>query len=640
MTVIFGMWHRDGAPRAQEDAVRMASALAPYGPDRQGMWHDGSVALGRALAMTLPEDVFDRQPLRGGGATALVADLRLDNRAELCRDLGIVEAESRFMADAAILLAAWDRWGEACLDRLLGEFAFAIWDGTARRLFCARDHLGLRPFHYYTEGAVFAFASLPKGLHALPEVPREIDDVMIMGRLALLPEAHGRSFFKHVHRLPPGHAMTVTPSEVIVRRYWRPEPERRLVLGGDDEYVEAFRALLDEAVRCRLRSIGPIGSQLSGGYDSTTVTATAARLFAAEGKSLLAFTSVPSPDYDGTAPAGRFGDEGPHAASVAAMYPNIRHVLTSPTDACPLDLVTRLHLVGVPIGHMCLLPDLDAAAKACADHGVRTVLTGAMGNVTISYDGLPLLPALLRQGHWLRWWSEASMLAQRHGARSWRLLLATSVGPFLPAPLWAIMRRTFGRGPLSAYRPLNPGLAAERGLKALAEATGWDVNWQPWADGRRMRAAMLSHVDFGSFAHNGTGIERRDPTADRRLVDFCLAIPEDQFLRRGTTKFLLRRAMAGRLPPTILNERRSGFVGADWYLRVAPHRDRFAEAVARLEASPTARRCLDLPQMRRLIDQWPKDDWNSRAVLTRYRAYLLRGVAVGEFIRWVEGGNA
>jgi asparagine synthase (glutamine-hydrolysing) len=149
-------------------------------------------------------------------------------------------------------------------------------------------------------------------------------------------------------------------------------------------------------------------------------------------------------------------------------------------------------------------------------------------------------------------------------------------------------------------------------------------------------------MDYGGSAASGMAIaevDYRDPTIDKRLVEFCLAIPEEQFLRKGVTKSLLRRAMAGRLPDAILEERRKGLVGADWHLRIAPYRDRFAESLARLEASDLARRCLDLGRMRRLIDHWPRDDWHTARVAIDYRVALCRGLAAGEFILWVEEGN-
>src|SRR5262249_2111855 len=153
---------------------------ALYGPHDAAQWADGGVALGRRLMRVLPEDKFDRQPLIGGdGRYVLVADVRLDNRDELTQALRISPSQARTLCDAAILLAAIERWDESCLERLVGDYAFALWDRARRRMLLARDPLGQRPMHYHRGHGFFAFASMPKGLHALPEVPYAPDEERI-----------------------------------------------------------------------------------------------------------------------------------------------------------------------------------------------------------------------------------------------------------------------------------------------------------------------------------------------------------------------------------------------------------------------------------------------------------------------------
>jgi asparagine synthase (glutamine-hydrolysing) len=150
-------------------------------------------------------------------------------------------------------------------------------------------------------------------------------------------------------------------------------------------------------------------------------------------------------------------------------------------------------------------------------------------------------------------------------------------------------------------------------------------------------------LDTGGASSAGLSasvVDVRDPTTDRRLVEFCLAVPAEQYLRNGQSKWLLRRAMAKRLSRDILDARGKGLVGADWYLRVAPHQSRFEQCISGLEQSPGARRCLDLPRMRRLVEAWPAGHWNAPQVECSYRMGLCRGIQMGEFIRWVESGTA
>lgn len=617
----------------------MAGRLAEFAPDASTAWGEGGVGLGRGLAATLPEDSFDRQPIGLPGGGFLVADLRLDNRAELSEQLGIHAHRERAMADAQILAAAWERWQQACLSRLLGSFAFAVWDAAARRWFCARDHMGRRSLYFCSQGPLFAFASLPCGLHALPEIPRTADETMIAVRLAFLPHAGERTYFEKIRRLPPAHCLTVDSQGENLRRYWKADPQS-IALPRDEDYVAAFREVFDQAVRSRLRARAPVGAMLSGGFDSGSVTASAARLLAAQGRELTAFTGVPSPEFAGPVEPDRFANEAEHAASVAAQYPNIRHVLVPPLPVCPLDLMTRQRVPGdSPGSHFSMTPYAVAMAAAHRRAGVGVVLTGLNGNMTISYRGLPLLAQLVRRGRWLHWYREAQGL--RGGAHfGWRGVLAQSLGPLLPAWLWRTVQPGSLYRDVRQYVLLHPRYFQDGELSRLARAVGWDLAYPPAADGRKARLANLGRFDRGAGAAGGVarcGVDFRDPTIDRRVVEFCLAVPDEQYLRLGQTRYLLRRAMAGRLSPLVLDEWRKGLCGADWYLRVAPYRSRFADGVEDIAQSPVARHCLDIPRMRRLTADWPRD-WSTLAVRREYGMGLDRAIQAGAFLRWVEEG--
>ena len=227
MTALAGLWHFDGRPDAAGGCARMLTSQEIYGPDHGAQWSDNSIALGRRLMRVLPEDAFDRQPLIGGGGRhVLVADVRLDNRDELTEGLGIPEAQSRTLSDAAILLAAFECWGESCLERLVGEYAFAAWDGARQRLVLARDPLGWRPLYYHRGKNFFAFASMPKGLHALPDVPYAPDQEGIAEFLVWMPTTGQQSFFSGIERVEPGHVVTVTADGLATRQHWQPSRRR------------------------------------------------------------------------------------------------------------------------------------------------------------------------------------------------------------------------------------------------------------------------------------------------------------------------------------------------------------------------------------------------------------------------------
>jgi asparagine synthase (glutamine-hydrolysing) len=632
MSAIAGIVRFDGRPDAVSDLDRVMRSLADLGPDRQSMWHDGSVALGFRQMALLPEDAADRQPWRASdGNRVLVADARLDNRDELGDALGIDHPARRVMADSEMLLRAYERWEIGCLDRLVGEFAFAIWHARERRLVCARCHVDGPPIYYHKSERFFAFATSPAALFALPDVPRALGERRLALQLAVLPRQTWDSYYRDIFCLPPAHHLVVADGRVTLARFWQLDSSRRIRLGSDDDYAAALRERFDLAVRARLRSTHPIGSLLSSGCDSSAVTVTASRMLAAENRDLIAFTAAPRAGY----PAVEFGrvtDESPGAAELVAGLPNVRHQIVRPRGRTPLDGLDQANLLygrplHAPANHVWHSDILNLARRS----RVRVLLNGNLGNYSISYDGMPRLAGLLRSGHWFALAREALAL-RRHGLPR-GAILGAGLGPFLPPSLmrWWRRHRTGTGGAPSDMSAINPAFAVDD--RAL---------YQVPSDGFAWRRAMLAFDEHGENRNAmlaGWGIEPRDPTSDRRVLEFCLAIPDEQYLRDGETKRLFRRAFADRMKAGEIASRPRGYQAADWHEGLTAARDQIAAELGRMEASPGARRALDLPRLRRLVEDWPTGGWHRQDVTANYRVMLLRAVAVGKFIRWVEGGN-
>lgn len=639
MSAIAGIWRLDGRPDAAEACSRMLAAQRLYGMHAGDQWSDADVALGRRLMRVLPEDALDRQPLVGGaGRFVLAADVRLDNRDELASTLRLASG----LCDAAILLAAFERWQDSCFEHLVGNYAFAVWDGRERRLWLARDPLGERPLHYHRGKDLFAFASMPKGLHALAEVPYAADEERIAEFLALLPESGSGSFFQGVERVEPGHVVCVTPTSFTTRRHWQPK-RHTLPLRNADEYADGLRHHLDEAVRCRLRGSGDVGAHLSAGLDSSAVTATAARLLAPTNRRVIAFTAVPREGYDGPAARNRFNDEGALAAETAAMYPNTEHVLIRSASRTPLDDLDRSFLLfDRPLLNLCNATWAHGIADAARQRHLSIVLAGDRGNLGLSYSGLHLLPELFSGGNWVRWWREAKALVA--GPMRWRGVLANTLGPFLPAFVWNGLRRLNGGAvdDVLSYTALNPARFAELDLAARARTRNLDFFYRPTKDGFFTRLWRLHRVDPGNYYKGllgGWQIDQRNPLADVRLIEFCLAVPTDQFLHRGIQRALARRTLADRLPQRVIAETRIGYQAADWHERLTAARPRLQEEIDRLHGSPAAVKAVDLARMDALVAQWPQAGWDRDEVVQRYRLALLRGVSAGHFLRRATGAN-
>ena len=333
-----------------------------------------------------------------------------------------------------------------------------------------------------------------------PDVPYAPDEERIAEFLVLMPESGSRTFFQGIERVEPGHVVTITAAGVTARRHW--EPKRQTIkLASADEYAEALRHHLDEAVRCRLRGANDVGAHLSGGFDSSAVAATAARLLAPSGGRVFAFTAVPREGYDGPNPRNRFVDEGPLAAATAAMYPNMEHVLVRSENRSPLDDLDRAFLLtDRPALNACNIGWGYAINDAARERKLSVLLTGQMGNMTISYSGLQLLPELIRSGRWVRWWREARALVAP-GKMRWRGALVQSFGPWIPAPAWTWLNRvaTGSAYDVLDYTAVNPSRLAELDLPdARANAISISA-YRPWKDGVAMRLWVMRRGDLATI---------------------------------------------------------------------------------------------------------------------------------------------
>ncbi|MFN3387870.1 MAG: asparagine synthetase B family protein [Allosphingosinicella sp.] len=644
MTALAGLWGYGDSPEPAAACARMLKAQRLYGPEAPASAAEGEVALGRALYPLLPEDRFDRGPVRGGGGRFLLAaDVRLDDREGLADALGIGAGEAAALADSALVMRAFERWEEAALDRLAGDFALALWDGARRRLLLARDPFAQRPLHYHRGPGFFAFASMPKGLHALAEIPPAPDRQAMADFIALLPETGSESFFAGIEKVRGGHVVEVGPGGLVSRRYWHP-PSATLRLKRPDDYAEAMREQMDRAVAARLRGCGGrVASQLSAGLDSSTVTATAARLLTGEGGRVTAFTAVPRPGFPDPGLRGRFADEGPLAAEVAALYANVEHVRVPGDGRSPLAGLDRaFFLYERPYLNLCNGTWVDAIMDEARARRHRVMLGAILGNATFSYSGLHALPRLLRQGRLVRLLREARLLLR--GGSHWEGVAAAALGPFVPRRLWRAILRARGRErALTGYSAIHPTLAEDPALLRRAAERGLDLSYRPRADSIEARLSLLEGTDFGNYNKGtlaGWGIDYRDPAADRRLIELCLSFPPEAWLGDGRPRGLARQMLDGRVPPEVTSETRRGFQAADWHEALTASRARLREEIERLEAVPAAAGALDLPRLKRLVEQWPEEGWERIEVRNAYRLALLRGAAAGHFLRKASGSNA
>jgi asparagine synthase (glutamine-hydrolysing) len=399
-----------------------------------------------------PEDRYEQQPVASAdGRLVLVSDGRLDNRPELADRLRISTHEAATLPDSTLILRAYERWGEDAPQHLIGDYAFALWDGRQQTLLLARSPLGNRPLYYYHTPRVFAFATMPNGLFALPWVPRRL----VLENL--LEPAPACTPFQGLHKLPDGHWLRVNERGLQEQLFWQLDLTRRISFKRDEEYVEAFHELLTTAVASRLRSLYPVGISLSGGLDSSTVAATAAPQLAQQNQPLYAYTQVPTPAFAGPLPPGKYADETPFVQAIAAMYPNLRLHFINTTDQPIFADINRFFdaMIG-PFQNVANRPWIEAIQAQAQADGVRVLLTGEAGNLTVSWKGTSALPELVRKGALHRAWCMARG-ETRSSVSAGRRLLSEGMLPLLPSRIQALTQ-TLRQGSINALYPRSQSL--------------------------------------------------------------------------------------------------------------------------------------------------------------------------------------
>ncbi|HLK51573.1 MAG TPA: lasso peptide isopeptide bond-forming cyclase [Bryobacteraceae bacterium] len=570
MSGIAGLYYRQERPVETEALQAMLHAIRHRGPDGSGVWRDGSVGFGHCALHITPESLCERLPAATAESDlAITADARIDNRAELLGDLE-VRAQSGAVTDSDLILAAYRKWGEACVDRLIGDFAFAIWDRRRRTIFCACDPMGVKSLYYFESAQLFAFASEIKALLALPEVPRKLNELRVAEYLVTLFEDRSGTFYDGIRRLPGACVMTVTPERCAVRQYWALDPKRELRLGSGDEYVEAFRDLFTEAVRCRTRSAFPIGAALSGGLDSSSIACLASRTRAPLHTFSLIFPDLPAEDR-------RVIDERAQIQAVLDGGGFEPHFIEA-DRLSPMGQIDRIHF---HLDHANYAPNLYlhwAMYGAARDRGVRVFLDGFDGDSTVSH-GFERLTELAQTLRWREAWREARLLSrnQLQGIPPPRIVKEFCIKPLTPR--WAYLGWQFVRG---RYRRVtgNKILISEklkrrtdierRARTLLRSQTAWSlrrtarqIHWQG------LNQALYAYsLEIADKATAAFGVEARYPFFDRRVMEFCLALPADQKLGEGWNRWILRRAMQEVLPPQIQWRRSKGNLSPNFHRRL------------------------------------------------------------------------
>lgn len=540
-------------------------------------------------------------------------------------------------APAELALAVYRRWGEAGFARLDGDFAFALWDGERDTLYLVRERAGLRPLLFARFPGGVAFAQTARELSRHPEISRALDTHRLIETLYFGDDDTTATIYPAIERVRAGWQVRICADGVRAQAIEASRPRALPDEDDDAGWEHALRATLEAAVAERTNGPDPIAIALSGGLDSTAVAALAARRLAHEGRRLHAFTLRPSGvsrDID-----GRFSDETGFASALAAAYPNIVHrIVPHPVRPDLLGAVEKLMRVSgepslTPIGWA----NAAALREAVSELGPATLISGGVGNLTISDSGENLLHDLIAKARFAQWM--ALTRALRNRGRTLLSLLNLSFADFLPRGLRRALLAVRGRpeGRMAETIPIRPELARAIGLAEAIDTNSNKLHLPP----RERRRAILRRRDRGRGYHairTVFGIEQADPTYDADVAELGLAIPDSQNFRAHEDRSLIRRAMRGLVPDAIRLEPRRGFQLADWHDMLTSDLPALKAELAALEACAPAREILDLARMRELMNA-PTDTWHVGEKSIFYSSYLPRGLAMGRFLRLHEAGE-
>jgi len=541
-------------------------------------WCDARGRIGAAAAATgiLPEDAFDEQPYVND-SLVFVCEARLDNRAELIDRLAIGAAAGARMADSEILWRAYQRWREGTPQWIYGDFAYVAWDRAANRLAAAVDHIGNVSLFYCIRGESIFLATQLAALMQHPAIPCILDEESL-GLMVAPRTCRGRTAFRGIHHLSGGMSLSFANGELRCQRWWNPDSAVTHRYRDERDYVAAARALFADAVSVRLRAKGEIVATLSGGLDSGLVTSVAARQLANAGRTLTAYTSVPEPGLKVRTRPGWDADDGPWAAMHAETHPNLVHRLVAPGGIVPPDILPAVHSISrTPLRNTANHVWLWQIAEAARAGGARVVLTGEWGNPTISATGTPrfrdvlcnprrsgallLSPLRFVKGVGSRW-------IALHGSGSLRLRLSRPGAAFLP--------ERFARSHVRELLPMRTAFTARPRFVEFA-----------------MRPSRATRLD--AMAH--FGVQYRDPTSDRQLIETLLTFPLHAFRAGGRSRGLAREMGRGCLPDAIRLRGTRGEQCADEAAWFTAYPERYRKLFEAIRASRSAAEILDMSQV-------------------------------------------
>lgn len=574
----------------------MMQSCAGNEADTTAVWHNGHIAIGQQTTWVTPESVNEPLPLYKSGPDLTIAgDIRLDNREDLFIKLGIQRSDQSSIGDAELVLASFCKWNESCPEHLSGDFAFVIWSNKKQQLFCCRDHFGKRGLYYYYTPGKFVFSTDIKPLLAVQGVKSGVNKNKLVS--FVVPGADNlfldESWYEDIFPVPSSTILTVDKTGIKKRKYWTPEILPEPVFKNEVEYAEAFQEIFFKAVTSRLRSNTPVCALLSGGLDSSAIVSVAAKVLEKQNKELQVF-SVVLPDQN-----DKLLTDERYFIDQFRTYPNVKINYISPLEMSFFTSFEKFKSNNnlLPIYSRNFL--FEAFSDRARALGSRVILNGSSGELgaTSAADGY--YAELFSQFRWSKLWHELKARNRLTGESVYYNLTANVIGPFLP-PFFIDLLKSQNNAQTAIDHFLQPGFAAElrdliKGRKKEIQSLALHIS----PSHRQNQLAMIQVVQNKATAARDIGqIEYRFPFLDKRLLEFCLAMPGDMKVKNGYKRYLIRAGLAGILPPEIQWRNSKSPFSPDYMRHYKAHLPQVAAFFETIQANDPVSAVVDLEKLK------------------------------------------
>ncbi|MDE5413810.1 asparagine synthase-related protein [Alkalihalobacterium chitinilyticum] len=618
MSAITGVINLNNQPIDKSYIDMLMSAYNYYSFDAIDTWLKDNVFLCCHAQWITPESLGEKLPYYDYDRQLVItADAIIDNRQELFSKLQIDRDVQKTIPDSKLILLAYEKWGEDAPKHLIGDFAFMIWDEKKQKLFGARDFSGARTLYYVNGEYQFAFSTTIKPLFSLPYISTKLNEEWLAEFIAIpsMVEAVDMSttVYQSVFQVPPSHSITVENRKVSLKRYCKVFTGEQIRLKSNEEYEEAFREVLEEAVKCRIRTHGSVGSHLSGGLDSGSVVSFAARELKKQNKNIHTYSYIPEENFINWTPNYYISDETPFIKETVNYVGNIIDTYCDFKGKSPLNVIDDfLELMEMPYKFIENTFWLKGIYEVAEQNGIKVLLNGARGNHSISWGSLNLTynyySTLLKKLQLIRLNYELDSYCKnfRTGKSVMVPFIAKKAFPLLAQSV----RKNDEGNQFQSF--INPNLAKRTRVYEKLMSFGVNPKGGSVTDLSSYRRKYYDQL----FPWNKSGVAGtnlslkysiwdRDPTNDIRVIRYCLAIPDEQYVTGGLERSLIRRSMKNLLPDKVrLNQNSRGIQGADVIHRMTSNWGSFICEIKQLSIDSRMSELLDMNVIKEAVKEY------------------------------------